>query len=290
MTAVQGRKGQRTLTVYFVLAYFFTWLCWIPTILISIGQGWALPPPFPSLLGLNFASSEQVIVFLVFTMANYGPLTAAVVSSLLTGGKSALGQLWTGLKKWRVGSYWLIAAIFLPIILGAISSAPAILTGTAYSPSVPFQFFLMYLGYQIITSGFEEVGWRGYALPHLQASYTAEKSSWILGILWGAWHFPYVAYLSYGLNPFLAIDNMFGTLMSIIGLAFTYTWLYNNTRSILVMIAFHGWWNTLTVYIVSAFSSSISPILAPVLTWVVAIILVKRYGRENLSKNARPTM
>jgi len=281
---------RRALVIYFVLAYFFTWLCWIPTILVAMGQGWVLPPPFPNLIGLNFASGAQAAAFLVFTLANYGPLFAAVTSALLTGGRPALRQLWSGLKRWRVAPYWLLAAILLPVILNLATCAPAILTEVGYSPSVPLQFFLLYLGYQIITSGFEEVGWRGFALPRLQGSRTANKSSWILGILWGVWHFPYVMYISYALHPLLAVDNLFFTLMSIIGLTFIYTWLYNTTESTLMLIAFHGWWNTLTLYMVSAFSYPLGTLLAPVLTWIVAIILVRKYGREDLSRKARPAL
>jgi membrane protease YdiL (CAAX protease family) len=290
MPVVQKATKQHALVIYFVLAYFFTWLCWIPTILVAIGQGWMLPPAFTNLVSLNFTTAEQAIVFLVFTLGNYGPLMAAVISSLLAGGRPALHQLLIGVKRWRVGFYWLLVAIFLPIILNLITIAPAILVGSGYSPSVPLQLFLLYTGYQIITSGFEEFGWRGYALPCLQSRRTAERSSWILGILWGIWHLPYVAFLSYALNPFLAVDNMFGTLLSIVGLTFVYTWLYNNTRSILMMITFHGWWNTLNLFMVSSFNYPLSALLAPVLTWILAIILLKKYGRENLSKKARPTL
>ncbi len=48
---------------------------------------------------------------------------------------------------------------------------------------------------QVITSGMEEPGWRGFALPLLQRTHTAENASWYLGLIWAGWHLPYMLYL-----------------------------------------------------------------------------------------------
>lgn len=42
----------------------------------------------------------------------------------------------------------------------------------------------------ITGSTFEELGWRGIALPALQKCYSALISSLILGLAWGIWHLP----------------------------------------------------------------------------------------------------
>jgi membrane protease YdiL (CAAX protease family) len=135
----------------------------------------------------------------------------------------------------------------------------------------------------------EEVGWRGYALPRLQNKYTAERSSWILGVVWGVWHFPSIAFLYYATGPFLA-NNLFASLISIIGLTFVYTWLYNNTESTLMMIIFHGWSNTLGLFMVNAFNNPMAVFLTVALNWTLAVILVRKYGKENLSKKRRPAI
>lgn len=280
---------QHNLAIYVVFAYIFTSICCIPAGLVAIGKGWVLPPPFIYLISLNFTDAEQAMVFLVFTLGVYGPLVATVTASLLTGGRPALRWLSRGIMKWRVGLHWFLVVIFLPIIINLIGSIPAVLMGSSYSPSIPLQYFLLYLCYQLITSGMEEVGWRGYALPCLQKRYTAETSSWILGIIWGVWHFPSIVFLYYAAGPFLA-NNLFASLISIIGLTFVYTWLYNNMESIIMMIVFHGWSNTLGLYIVNAFNNQMAVVLTVTLHWLLAIILMRRYGKENLSRITRPIM
>jgi len=81
---------QHKLAIYVVFAYFFTSLCSIPTEPVAIGKGLVLPPPFIDLISLNFADTEQAMVFLVCSFGVYGPLVVAVTSSLLTEGRSAL--------------------------------------------------------------------------------------------------------------------------------------------------------------------------------------------------------
>jgi membrane protease YdiL (CAAX protease family) len=288
MSSVSTAKQHR-FAIYVTLAYLFTSLSCIPAGLVAVGKGWVLPPPFIDLISLNFTGTEQAMIFLVFSLGVYGPLIAAVTSSLLTGGKPALRKLWEEITTWRVGLYWFLTVMFLPIILNLAGSVPAVLTCSLYNPSIPLQYFLPYFGFQLVTSGMEEIGWRGYALPCLQRRYTAERSSWILGVVWGVWHFPSIAFIYYTAGPFLA-NYLFASLLSIVGLTFVYTWLYNNMQSVSMMIIFHGWSNTLGMYIVNAFNNPTAVLLTAALNWILAIILVRRYGKENLSKKTRPTI
>ena len=89
----------------------------------------------------------------------------------------------------------------------------------------------------------EEVGWRGYVLPRLQAKYNALVSSLIVGVIWGLWHIP----------KFLAPGNTspFGWFMiKVIADAVLYTWLYNNTKgSLLLATLFHAAGNTAGVFL-----------------------------------------
>jgi membrane protease YdiL (CAAX protease family) len=93
--------------------------------------------------------------------------------------------------------------------------------------------------YFVVVAGLgEEVGWRGYALPALQARYGALLSSTILGGLWALWHLPLFfnpSVGSYSILPlplFVAFAIPFAVLL---------TWVFNSTRgSVLIAAIIHG--------------------------------------------------
>ena len=82
----------------------------------------------------------------------------------------------------------------------------------------------------------EEMGWRGFALPRLQAKYGALIASLILGIIWALWHFP-----GYWMGA--GIHNTPPLLFVLFVVPFTIwiTWVYNHTRgSVLISVLFHA--------------------------------------------------
>jgi membrane protease YdiL (CAAX protease family) len=146
--------------------------------------------------------------------------------------------------------------------------------------SIPFLLFMI-----IFTGLAEEVGWRGYALPQLQAKFSAEKSSWILGILWGLWHLP-----SNLMMPLLRGELQIGVVVSvllaltvgIVGWTIVLTWLFNNTRSLFWIIVMHGLTNTLQSYLILSSNNYPANLFYALLPWAFAIFLLKKYGSQTL--------
>lgn len=205
------------LIAFFSLAILFSWIVVVPLILNP-----ALPvEPFQILGG--FA----------------GPTLSAVMIIAMTEGKSALGGFFKRYLQWRAGIVWWLVVLFG--ILVALNVIAAIILGS----SVVREFFkniglilptyLMTLIAGVILGPlWEEPGWRGFALPRLQARYGPLLGSIILGTIWAAWHLPgYVAGWMTVVFPAL--------LIYCIGFSILATWIYNNTRgSILLMILLHS--------------------------------------------------
>jgi uncharacterized protein len=82
----------------------------------------------------------------------------------------------------------------------------------------------------------EELGWRGYWLPRLQARFGALFSSILLGAVWGFWHLPLA------LTPGdLRSETFFGwSVLGTVATAILFTWVYNHTQgSLFVALLLH---------------------------------------------------
>ncbi len=209
MNTITSAVKHHPLVTFFALAFGLSWLAAIPYAL-----GWF---PVPIL--------------------TFGPSLAAVIVAALASGRAGLRELMSRCLRWRVGLGWYAVALLSPIPLflamvyvnvrfgapvpsftdlGAWSTLAVLLLGFVISP---------------FTGPWEELGWRGYALPHLQAGRSALSASLILGVLWAAWHLP--MFIT-GLIPW-------PNALAILGMSIMFSWLFNHTKgSVLIAFLFHA--------------------------------------------------
>jgi membrane protease YdiL (CAAX protease family) len=164
----------------------------------------------------------------------------------------------------------------------------------SYDPLLPASYAIPFFIYLLLVTGlYEEPGWRGFALPYLQRDNTAIKASWILGIAWAVWHFPILIYYNLVVTevaPPVLIPILAGAVMGTVGWTIVNTWIYNSTESIFLMIVLHGWYNTVTSYVVLPFENMVISTVSAVLPWGVAIAVSRKYGDEQLTEGKRPTL
>ena len=212
--------------LFFALAYFFTWIFWIPAIFVSE----------------NIGALLMVI----------GLIAPAVVSTVfvLASGSEALKQdlrdKIAGFYKVRWGNVFLAVLVFALIVLCSILLSLAFgqpLSQFAFTED--FSFTGVGIGSALVTitlaSIIEEVGWKGYCEDSIGNYMNWFWESMIFGALWSFWHFPLIfikGTYQAGLmvNP-LYVVNFF---ISGIPLGFIITWVYLvSDRSILACMIFH---------------------------------------------------
>ena len=182
--------------------------------------------------------------------ANYSPIVATnliylpkfaftiagVIMFFVTGQSN---EMWTRLFHWRVKWFWYALAYLGPALLyfttawisseGPLSprfdsSTLWMLTFAAQSGIFAYFFFRGGLG--------EEIGLRGFALTRLQTRHTPLKASLIIGFWWGLWHLP--AWLERDVLSIVV------TWLAVIAFSMIFTWFYNNTQSLPIVMLLHA--------------------------------------------------
>jgi uncharacterized protein len=166
-----------------------------------------------------------------------GPLVAALVVIGVAEGRAGYRELGARMIRWRVGWTWWLMAVGTPLAVLAVAvaanvalwDAPApVLAGMAWT-QLALGAALRFVNPLDGPLG-EEPGWRGYALPQLQARRSPLVSAVVLGTVVALWHLPLVAE---GRLPAVGIPITFA-------ITIVYVWLFNRTGgSVLMAMVFH---------------------------------------------------
>ena len=120
----------------------------------------------------------------------------------------------------------------------------------------------------------EELGWRGFGQPRLQAGIGALWAAIVIGLLWSTWHLWPVA-VPGGLSLFDWTDFP-QTYLRLTSTAILYAWLYNSSKgSLLLILVAHGAFN-LDSSIVQTPTSDVHtiPIIVAALHGIAALAIV----------------
>ena len=230
----KGLLARHPLVFFFLMAFAFSWIAWSPWVLSEEGAG-LLPFSSPLL--------ERVALPLGIFL---GPTLAAFIMTAITEGRAGIRRLLGRIVLWRVGLRWyLFAFIGVPLVMtlgtilvpGGLASLQFLGPGYVLTYLVTFVFVAV-LGGPL----FEEIGWRGFALPRMQPLHGPLVGSIILGLLWGLWHLPEFmvptwADSSGGSSPLAIVKFCIFAIAATIIL----TWVFNNTKgSVLMAILVHA--------------------------------------------------
>ena len=267
---VSALLKRHPLLAFFVLAFAISWICWSPLFAAQV--------------------DAQVPLKLFIILGGFGPAISAIIVTGVVGGRAALCDWRDRILRWRVGARWYLLVVLLsPALLLSAYGLHVLLGGNL--PDLPtnsyvyLMFPVFFLQNLFLGGGQEEPAWRGFALPRLQAKYSAFVSSVILGVLWAFWHFPLF------FSPVSSQSGLpfYWYLLHVIAMAIVYTWIFNNTNgSVFIVALFHGFGNTFPGYLpLDNTGGATSPFALLIgLEWLVAIVLLVVYGSARLSRKS----
>jgi len=190
---------------FFILTFVFSWSIWL----------------------LAYLNSDSILGYVFFGIGGFGPMISAATITKVVGG--SLKEWAAPIIRWRVPARWYLYTLGLPILIWTFINFELAILGQDIDISLLPSRLLTALGTFLLVltvgGGFEEPGWRGFALGRLQQRLTPVRATLLLGFVWGLWHLP-----------------LYGPLAPVLitTLAFFYTYLYNKTGSLLLVILLHA--------------------------------------------------
>ena len=259
---------------FFLLAYALSWFLWAPLWLPVLGVDGLPVLPHHHALGA------------------LGPIAAAMILSVRAGdGRGAL-ELVRRMFAWRGRLAWVAVGLLGPFALlllaaGAaalLTGVPVDLGGVGRSAEFPELGLLALFLFNLLTFGFgEEVGWRGFALPRLQTGRSALWGTLLLSIGWAGWHAPLFLYRP-GFTE-MGFSSAAGWFVSLVAGAILLTWLYNESRgSLLVVALFHA---AIDVVFTSEVSSEFVTSATGALITTCALAVLIAAGPRTLSRGRK---
>ncbi len=212
--------------LFFIGAYFFTWIFWIPAIFAPETTGSVL-----MLIGLI----APAVVSTIFVLVSGSDELKKDLKDKIIGFYKV---------KW-INVFWAVVVFALIVVFSILLSLLFGQSFKQFSFTDDFSFTGVGIGTAFVTitlaSIIEEVGWKGYCEDSIGQYMNWFWESLLFGVLWSLWHLPLIfiqGTYQAGLmvNP-LYVINFF---ISGIPLGYIITWVYLvSDRSILACMIFH---------------------------------------------------
>ncbi len=267
-------SNNKNIYKYIVVSFGITWFCWILALILGYED-----KKFTQIINGDFDSIYNIFIFILFRMGVYGPLFGGVLFAYKEGWYKKYRE---NLFRFKINFKYYFIIVLIPILINFLVIAVSLLLNIPRSQyfniNIPLIFIPLYFLYEFMTSGLEELGWRGYLIEKLSNNVKSmERLNWILGFIWALWHYPYVIYLYISMGFGATVSSIVGFTLAIIGQSFIFSWLYFKTKSIFACSLFHTLLNFSTTIILGSLTI-VNPILGVVpafFTWILVMIIYR---------------
>ena len=266
-------RSVASLLVFSALAFAWSWSCW--------------------LLAPLFKADAPAAATVMSLAGGFGPSLAALVVVGYNSGKAGLHRWLTCCLQWRMGWRWMVLAFLFPVVFMGLAATAHVALGGSLPPSpaaghvglAAANFLLIFLVGGPLG---EEFGWRGYALPALQARWGWRAASLLLGVVWAVWHLP----LFYSAGTVQSHLPMGLYALSAIASSVLFAWLFNRSRgSIVPVLVLHtavNAWSLIIPVMVLPDGSNLRPFQIVVGILVLAAVALLALGERSPNKVLRP--
>jgi len=204
---------------YFLVAFAIPWL---PSFLVA---------------GPKFLRGEDIeLLTMMIGIAMFAaPILSGILMAFIVDGKRGIGEMFSPMKIWRVGKWYLTLLIF-PVFILVVS---LLLSATVSSDFAPV--FLIGSIMMGIAAGFlEESGWMGFAFPRMRERYGLIRTSVYLGLIHGLWHFPLWFLWEYSDLGIFWFPYFIAFVVMLVALRIIIAWAYSHTNSLLLSQLIHA--------------------------------------------------
>lgn len=235
--------NRKALTWFLVITFAFSWPLFLIPLFIH-GSGpingsltttgfWAVAMWGPGLAAILTTTLVLKQPFRSLNLNRLGPKRLYLWAWFLPAGLSILGGLFTllfGLAKLDLQFTMIRTAMSSAAAGGTVPAGLIVVIQAVFAITLaPFINVIFTLG--------EELGWRGFLLPHLMPL-GQWKAILISGVIWGLWHAPAIVQ---GLNyPGYPVAGIFMMVVFCVLLAAILSWLYINIQSPWICALAHG--------------------------------------------------
>ncbi len=211
---MQNQNGycmNKPVYVFFIFSCLISWTIWLFMILSNNG-----------IIGIEI---PRVIHF----TTPIGPLIGAIIASRFTD-SITVKSLFQRLFRFKVPLKWYLISIFIPVLAYGFSAFLVflIVQDPEYRFNSIINAFFIFLTIPFIVFG-EEIGWRGFALPVLQAKFSPLKSSFIVGLMWAVWHIPAFIVADIFESYAHLLLALLGFVILCMVLSILFTWVVNSS-------------------------------------------------------------
>jgi len=213
----------RTLVLFFAIAYTWAWLIFVPMVMFHLPLPW-------------------------IAVATFGPTVAALVTHRVAAGSYRAFRVYA---TWRrtLGA----TALGVALMVLAYVVLPGVTTADPRALQWSILLSLAVYDYSTLLGGplGEEPGWRGYALPRLEAAFGPLRGSLVLGLLWAGWHLPLFLYDGWTTSP------LWTYVLFVTGQSVILSYATNLARfAVITPIVMHATFNTVSRFLGGLFAKT----------------------------------